>query len=202
MEKRELKQLRDAVSGPSDEAVVKSAGGVKAWFAQAAPLLQWSHMASPLGRLYIAASPRGLCSLDFGVSEADFLRGLNPLARIAYNLEALSAITQQLQAYFEGVQGNFELPLDLEALTPFQVSVLQAARAIPPGQVRTYGQVARAIGKPKAGRAVGQALGRNPIPIVIPCHRVVRSDGGLGGYSGGGGLQSKRLLLRLEGAID
>jgi methylated-DNA-[protein]-cysteine S-methyltransferase len=82
------------------------------------------------------------------------------------------------------------------------LSVLQTARRIPMGSVWTYGQVARTIGQPKASRAVGQALGRNPIPIVIPCHRVVAADGGLGGYSGGGGLESKRLLLRLEGALQ
>ena len=79
--------------------------------------------------------------------------------------------------------------------------MLQTARNIPQGTLWTYGQVAQAIGKPKASRAVGQALGRNPVPIVIPCHRVIASDGSLGGYSGGGGLESKRFLLGLEGAL-
>jgi methylated-DNA-[protein]-cysteine S-methyltransferase len=103
--------------------------------------------------------------------------------------------------YFTDPGYRFELPVDLDRLTPFQVTVLQAARSIPSGSVWTYGQLARTIGSPKASRAVGQALGRNPVPIVIPCHRVVASDGSLGGYSGGGGLQSKRFLLGLEGAI-
>jgi methylated-DNA-[protein]-cysteine S-methyltransferase len=79
--------------------------------------------------------------------------------------------------------------------------VLQAVRTIPAGTVWTYGQMARAIGKPQASRAVGQALGRNPVPVVVPCHRVIAGDGSLGGYSGGGGLASKRLLLDLEGAL-
>jgi methylated-DNA-[protein]-cysteine S-methyltransferase len=78
---------------------------------------------------------------------------------------------------------------------------LQAVRTIPAGTVWTYGQMARAIGNPRASQAVGQALGRNPVPVVIPCHRVIASDGSLGGYSGGGGLASKRLLLNLEGAL-
>ena len=110
-------------------------------------------------------------------------------------------VAEQLQAYFDGTCFSFDLPLDLERLTPFQLSVLQTARSIQPGTKWTYGQMAQAIGKPKASRAVGQALGRNPVPIVIPCHRVVASDGSLGGYSGGGGVESKRLLLVLEGAL-
>jgi O-6-methylguanine DNA methyltransferase len=164
-------------------------------------LIRWDVMASPLGALYVAAGPEGLCRLDFGISEADFLARLNPHARIKRDPAALAPVVAQLQAYFTEERTLFELRLDLQALTPFQQSVLQAAQRIPAGTVQTYGQVARAIGKPRASRAVGQALGRNPVPIVIPCHRVVASDGGLGGYSGGGGLDSKRWLLRLEGAL-
>jgi O-6-methylguanine DNA methyltransferase len=174
---------------------------VQNWFAQTAPLIEWDIVESPLGPLYIAASERGLCSVGFGVSRADFLAGLDPLARTEQSPPALTPIAEQLQAYFAGARTSFDLPLDLSRLTPFQLSVLQAARRIPSGAVWTYGQVARAIGKPRASRAVGQALGRNPVPIVIPCHRVVASDGSLGGYSGGGGLDSKRLLLHLEGAL-
>jgi methylated-DNA-[protein]-cysteine S-methyltransferase len=170
------------------------------WFAQTAPLIRWDVTESPLGPLYIAASAQGLCNVDFGVSRADFLNRLDPLARIEQDPAALALVAAQLRAYFAGDRCRFDLPLDLGRTTPFQRSVLQTARRIPPGTVWTYGQVARAIGKPKASRAVGQALGRNPIPIVIPCHRVVASDGGLGGYSGGG-LESKRLLLRLEGVL-
>ena len=90
-----------------------------------------------------------------------------------------------------------DLPLDLEDNTPFQVKVWQALRAIPYGRVRSYGWVARKIGKPRAARAVGAACGANPVPLLVPCHRVVAGDGSLGGFSGG--LSNKRRLLKLEG---
>lgn len=201
MDARRLKRLREAVGTPSEGAVSESRRWVRNWFVQTAPLVQWDVVESPLGPLYIATSERGLCSVGFGVSQADFLSGLDPLARTEQSPPALTPIAEQLQAYFTDARASFDLPLDLGQLTLFQRSVLQAARRIPAGTVWTYGQVAQTIGKPRASRAVGQALGRNPVPIVIPCHRVVASDGSLGGYSGGGGLGSKRLLLRLEGAL-
>jgi methylated-DNA-[protein]-cysteine S-methyltransferase len=201
MDRNELNRFRKAMGEPPDEAVMASQGRVTDWFARSAPLIQWDVIESPLGSLYIAASAKGLCNIDFRVQETDFLNALDPLARTERNPAVLATTAEQLQAYFAGERFQFDVPLDLDRLTPFQVSVLQAARSIVPGTVWTYGQVARSIGRPKASRAVGQALGRNPMPIVIPCHRVVASDGGLGGYSGGGGLQSKRFLLGLEGAI-
>jgi O-6-methylguanine DNA methyltransferase len=201
MNERELKQVVEALGEPPEAAVAESRRRVEAWFAETALLLQWDMIDSPLGPLYIAASEHGLCHVDFGVSRADFLSGLDPLARTEQSAPALAPYAEQLQAYFAGERTGFDVPLDLSRLTPFQLSVLQAARRIPAGSVWTYGQVARSIGKPKASRAVGQALGRNPVPIVIPCHRVVASDGSLGGYSGGGGLDSKRWLLHLEGAV-
>ena len=201
MNERELKQVVETLGGPPETALAGSRQRVEAWFAQTAPLLQWDVIDSPLGPLFFAASERGLCHVDFGVSQADFLSGLDPLARTEQSAPALAHFTGQLLAYFAGERSRFDVQLDLSRLTPFQLSVLQAARRIPPGSVWTYGQVARTIGKPTASRAVGQALGRNPVPIVIPCHRVVASDGGLGGYSGGGGLDSKRWLLHLEGAL-
>jgi O-6-methylguanine DNA methyltransferase len=201
MDERELQLLQKAVGHPAEVSVAASRRRVERWFAQTAPLIQWDVIASPLGPLYVAASPKGLCALDFGVSQAAFLGQLEPLARTERNPQALTSIGEQLRAYFAGEQFKFDLPLDLERLTPFQRSVLRTARRIPAGSVWTYGQVARAIGKPQASRAVGQALGRNPVPIVIPCHRVIASDGGLGGYSGGGSLESKKWLLSLEGAL-
>jgi methylated-DNA-[protein]-cysteine S-methyltransferase len=201
MDANELAQLREAVGNPPEGAVARSRQRVADWFAGAAPLLQWDVVDSPLGPLYLAASNRGLCNVDFGLGEADFLAELDPLARTECNPTALAPIAGQLRDYFEGTRTNFDVPLDLSRVTPFQLSVLQAVRAIPAGTVWTYGQMARAIGKPQASRAVGQALGRNPVPVVIPCHRVIAGDGSLGGYSGGGGLASKRLLLNLEGAL-
>jgi methylated-DNA-[protein]-cysteine S-methyltransferase len=201
MNGNELAQLNEAVGSPPEGAVVGSRRQVADWFARTAPLLQWDVINSPLGPLFLAASDQGLCHVDFGLSEEDFLAGLDPLARTEHNPAALAPIAGQFRDYFDGTRAGFDVPLDLSRVTTFQLSVLQAARTIPAGTVWTYGQVARAIGKPRAGQAVGQALGRNPVPIVIPCHRVIASDGSLGGYSGGGGLASKRLLLNLEGAL-
>jgi len=201
MDANELAQLEEAVASPPEEAVVGSRRRVADWFARAAPLLEWDVVSSPLGPLFLAASSRGLCNVDFGLSEASFLAELDPLARTEHSPAALASIASQLHDYFDGSRTGFDVPLDLSSVTPFQLSVLQAARTIPTGTVWTYGQLARAIGKPRASQAVGQALGHNPVPIVIPCHRVIAGDGSLGGYSGGGGLTSKRLLLNLEGAL-
>jgi O-6-methylguanine DNA methyltransferase len=201
MDERQHKRLKEALGSPPEAAVAASREHTARWFRETAALIQWDSIDSPLGPLFFAVSARGLCSIDFGVSQERFLEHLDPLSRTQRNPAALASIAAQLQAYFAGDSDRFDVPLDLERLTPFQISVLQTAQRIPRGTVWTYGQVARAIGKPKASRAVGQALGRNPIPIVIPCHRVIASDGGLGGYSGGGGLESKRFLLGLEGAL-
>jgi methylated-DNA-[protein]-cysteine S-methyltransferase len=174
---------------------------LEAWFAQTAPRIQWDVIDSPLGPLYVASSEQGLCRVDFGVNRAEFIAGLDPLARTVQSPPALALVTEQLHRYFADAGTQFDIPLDLSQLTPFQRSVLKTARRIVAGTVWSYGQVARALDKPQASQAVGQALGRNPVPIVIPCHRVVASDGGLGGYSGGGGVETKRLLLQLEGAL-
>ena len=201
MDEYQLARLKEATGTPPQAAVTASRRQVLNQFATTAPLIQWTVVPSPLGPLYVAASAQGVCRVGFGVSQADFLSRLDPLARTKQNATALVPITAQLREYFAGQRSQFDLVLDLSRSTPFQRGVLQTARRIPSGSVWTYGQVARVIGKPRASRAVGQALGRNPVPIVVPCHRVVASDGGLGGYSGGGGLESKKLLLQLEGAL-
>jgi len=201
MTERWLEQLRNAVSVPSDESVARSRRQVRNWFAQTAPLIQWDVIESPVGALYIAVSTKGVCSVDFGVTRSTFLDQLDPLACAERNPASLVFVTEQLREYFAGTRFRFDVPLDLSRLTPFQQRVLQVTRGIAAGTVWTYQQVAEAMGKPKASRPVGQALGHNPVPIVVPCHRVVASDGSLGGYSAGGGLESKRLLLQLEGAL-
>lgn len=198
MEEQWFEPLLDAMGSPPDSAMAQSRSRVQKWFAQAAPLIQWDAIESPLGLLYIAASAQGLYRVDFGVDRVTFLNSLDPLARTEQNPAALALVTQQLREYFAGNRSRFDLSLDLVRLTPFHRSVLRAIRNIPPGTVWTYGQVAQTIGKPKASRAVGQALGNNPVPIVVPCHRVV-AGGGLGGYRGG--LDRKKLLLHLEGAL-
>ena len=112
--------------------------------------------------------------------------------------DALADVERQLAEYFAGSRRRFDLEVDLRPLTRFQRRVLEAAREIPYGRVVPYAELARRIGRPRASRAVGNALGHNPVGIVVPCHRVVKSDGGLGGYTGG--VEFKERLLALEGA--
>lgn len=195
-----IKQLRGALAGPPKAAFSRSRARVNSWFLKEAPLIRWGVMNSPLGRLFVAVSSGGLCAIDFGRSEAEFLARLNPLARLEKESNAVAQALAQLREYFSGSRSRFDLPVDLSVLTPFQRSVLDTACRIAPGHVWSYQRVAEEMGRPKSSRPVGQALARNPVPIVIPCHRVIASDGSLGGYSGGAGLPAKRWLLRLEGA--
>ncbi|HDN79559.1 MAG TPA: methylated-DNA--[protein]-cysteine S-methyltransferase [Chloroflexi bacterium] len=154
---------------------------------------------TPWGWIAIAFSDRGIVGLtlprptrDEAVAE---LAGKWPQAKlIEHRLEGLKA---ELDRYFRGYRVTFEEPLDFEAATPFRRAVWQEVRRIPWGETRTYREIAAAIGNPKATRAVGQALMANPIPIIIPCHRVIYSDGNLGGFSYG--VEFKRKLLELEG---
>jgi len=104
-----------------------------------------------------------------------------------------------LERYFRGEREAFDFPLDLSGVSRFQRSVLKAAREIPYGETRSYGQLAQRMGRPKAARAVAGALARNPLPIIIPCHRIVRANGSAGGFSMEGGTATKRMLLKLEG---
>jgi methylated-DNA-[protein]-cysteine S-methyltransferase len=106
-----------------------------------------------------------------------------------------------LEEYFNGARNRFEIEYDLSGLTNFQRLVLEAVQQVPKGSYVTYLELAKRIGRPKAARAVGQALGSNPIPILIPCHRVIATDGSLGGYSAPGGVETKSELLKMEGAI-
>lgn len=138
---------------------------------------------SPLGPLTLTEVDGVLRRLDFASAPSDTT---TPLLREA---------ERQLRAYFAGELRQFDLPLDPQG-TPFQQQVWAALREIPYGEVRSYGQIAAAIGNPKACRAVGMANHRNPLPILIPCHRVCGSDGSLTGY--GGGIERKRWLLELE----
>ena len=161
---------------------------------------------SSFGWVGIAKSDQGLTRVTFGapteIAIKDRLRngshgkrGLYPLTRNTLDPELLKA-TELLTKYFNGVPVNFDIKLDLSAGTPFQQHVWEGALQIPYGQVQSYGWIAREIGKPNAMRAVGGAMGANPLAIIVPCHRVVRSDGGLGGYAGG--LEWKRKLLAME----
>ncbi len=154
---------------------------------------------SPLGPLLLAASQHGLHQVGFPperlpdnktpvLAEDHWLEDATPFA----------AVRQQLDQYFAGKRRHFDLPLDPTG-TAFQRNVLRALQDIPYGKTCTYGDIAIAINRPKAVRAVGAANGRNPIPIIIPCHRVIGADGSLTGF--GGGLPAKRWLLELEGSL-
>jgi methylated-DNA-[protein]-cysteine S-methyltransferase len=156
---------------------------------------------SPLGDLLVAVTPRGLVKIsytDLYPTEAaleQIAARISP--RVLEDPGALDEPRRQLDEYFSGRRREFELPLDWSLIRGFTREVLDRTARIPYGQVATYGEVARDIGKPRASRAAGNALGANPIPIVVPCHRVIRSGGVLGNY--GGGPERKVQLLELEG---
>lgn len=199
MNDKDLKRLMKKSHAVPEDAVAQSRDRVQAWFDETAPLIRWDVIESPVGALYFAASDRGLYRLEFGVDQEEFLANLDPLARTERDPEKLLQVATQMREYFAGERSHFDLSLDLTHLTPFHRKVLEMAYTVPYGSKWTYGQLARAIGKPKASRAVGHALGRNPLMIVVPCHRIVASDGNLRGYRAG--ISFKRMLLQLEGAI-
>jgi len=145
---------------------------------------------SPAGPLLLAASPRGLVALEFA--------GRSCRVPGTQSHEPFAPCIRELEEYFAGQRRQFSFPLDLRG-TDFQIACWRALLEIPYGETRSYADIARAVGKPNAFRAVGMANNRNPIAIVVPCHRVIASDGTLCGY--GGGLDLKRKLLELEGAL-
>ena len=156
---------------------------------------------SPLGAIVIAATAKGLTGLWFTDNQRYLPPGLTgPAAwREDPDHPVLKQASAQLGEYFAGQRSRFDVPLDLSCGTAFQQSVWQALLDIPQGETVSYGEVSRRIGNPAAVRAVGGAVGRNPVSIIVPCHRVMGSNGTLTGY--GGGLARKTALLRLEGAL-
>ncbi len=162
----------------------------------------YASLDSPFGPLLAATTRRGLVTLAFPEQDADTVlerlaRKVSP--RIVEADGALDAIERELDEYFAGRRREFALALDWTLIGPFGRRVLRRTAAIPFGDVLTYAEVAAAAGSPRGSRAAGNALGANPIPIVIPCHRVLRTTGALGGYAGG--VRRKRFLLELEGAL-
>lgn len=157
---------------------------------------------SPVGPLLVAVSDRGVVAIEFGTDEGAFVEELQARHGVPAfrSMDRVSGAMSQVLQYLAGDRRSFDLEVDLRNSTDFQREVLEAAVAVPPGYVVTYGEIAARIGKPQSSRAVGQALAHNPIPIVVPCHRVVAADGSLTGYSGAGGIETKAHLLRLEGA--
>jgi len=159
--------------------------------------IRYAIVDSPLGRLLVGATTRGVCAVAMGTADADLTRSLGreyPEASIVADSGVLSKWTAAILAHLEGRRPRLELPLDVQA-TAFQWQVWQALAAIPYGETRTYGEVARSIGRPHAVRAVARACATNPVALAIPCHRVVPSAGGTGGYRWGVPRQ-KAILTR------
>lgn len=162
---------------------------------------------SAVGPLFLAASQKGLVALEFDKRlpgqptirpNPRDLREETSALRFEESPSALSIYTRELEEYFCSRRREFTFPLDLRG-TDFQLACWRALLAIPYGETRSYADIARAVGRPQGFRAVGMANNRNPVAIVVPCHRVIASDGTLCGY--GGGLDTKRKLLELEGAL-
>jgi len=201
MNTSELKRLARRSQGPA-------AGAAAARFlerASAAGLVDvaYGFADSPFGPLLVAMSKRGVVRLAYPNEAADEV--LDDLAsqvspRVLESLGATDQVRRELDEYFEGRRRSFSVPADFALSRGFSRRILERTARIPFGDVATYAQMAEAAGSPRAARAAGNALGSNPIPIVVPCHRVVHSDGGLGGYTGGS--ERKVVLLRLEGALD
>jgi methylated-DNA-[protein]-cysteine S-methyltransferase len=185
---------RDAVPPPSIVDAAAAAGLLDVAYAR---------LDSPVGMLVLASTPQGLARLayvDEGQEEAvmdEIAARLSP--RMLAAPRRLDEPRRELDQYFAGRRRAFDLTLDLSLLSDFTRRVLSATAAIPYGEVASYKEVATAAGSPRGSRAAGNALGSNPLPIVLPCHRVLHSSGGLGGYTGG--LKRKRTLLTIEGRL-
>jgi AraC family transcriptional regulator of adaptative response/methylated-DNA-[protein]-cysteine methyltransferase len=162
--------------------------------------ITYTIVASPMGRLLVALTERGVCAVTMGDSDATLesdLREEFPQAQIKRDDTVLREPVQKILSHLETNEPRLDLPLDIRA-TAFQRQVWEKLRAIPYGQTMSYGEVAKALGKPGAVRAVGRACATNPVALVIPCHRVVREDQSLGGYRWG--LERKKKLLHKEAA--
>jgi methylated-DNA-[protein]-cysteine S-methyltransferase len=192
-------------SGPDDQRISAAVEGLKDKLAHlSSQILYYGVMEdTPIGSVYIAISNQRVIAIDIGVTEDQFISRLRRkfTGKITHSSEKIAGVIEQLQEYFEGKRSSFKLDLDLDELSQFQRRVLLATLKIPRGEITTYGEMAKRLGKAQWARAVGQALARNPIPIVIPCHRVLAADGSLHGYSGGKGIETKAELLKLEGAF-
>lgn len=170
--------------------------------ADAAGLLDvaWATLDTPLGPIAVFVTRRGLVRVaydreNFGEVAAEVAEQVSP--RVLVAPQRTDIVREQLDDYFEARRRTFDVPIDWTLVRGFNQGVLKATADIPFGETASYGDVAAVAGSPRAARAAGNALAGNPIPIVVPCHRVIHAGGGLGGYTGG--LENKRFLLRLEG---
>ena len=151
---------------------------------------------TPVGDLRLAASDRGLVAVEWADSQPDFDSYL-----LHSDPQAVAPYASELQEYFAGGRREFSFPIDWSIFRPFQKEALQRVFRIPYGETRTYMEIAIEMDRPRAYRAVGRANATNPMPIVIPCHRLIGTDGKLHGYGGGEGLKTKEWLLKMEEAV-
>ncbi len=158
---------------------------------------------TPIGKLWLAVSELGLVAIEWGRTQAEFEAYLVKRFKrpVQLDLPRVLDAARQIDAYLSGEQRNFSLAIDWSVLRPFQQSVLQATCEIPYGETCTYKEIAERIGKPRAARAVGRAEATNPMPLVLPCHRVIGMDGKLHGYGLAEGVRTKEWLLKMEGAV-
>ncbi len=170
--------------------------------ASAGAEIRWDSFETAFGQVYGAVSHRGLCRLTRNVAGDDAFEDELTLSyrghRVRREPKALAEVRSQVRDFFAGRRRDFDLALDLSGLGEFERAVLQATRRVPFGATASYSELARRLNRPRAARAVGNALRRNPVPIVVPCHRIVRADGSPGGYGGPQGTAEKMRLLDLE----
>lgn len=159
---------------------------------------------TPLGDLRFAVSAQGLVAVEWAKSQPKldkYLLRLAPQTAVDVSPKITRPYAKEIGEYLKGKRRAFTFPIDWSTLKPFQRKALQAVYAIPYGETRTYAEIAAQIGRPHAYRAIGRANATNPMPLVIPCHRVIGADGKLHGYGGGEGLPTKEWLLLMEGAV-
>ena len=156
---------------------------------------------TPVGELLVAATDHGLCRIVYDASAEEEVERLARAfgVRVLRSAKPIDGARRELDEYFEGKRRGFDLPVDVAMLADFNRRVLRELARVPYGHVVTYGELAARAARPRAARAVGTIMNRNPLPIVLPCHRVIGANGKLVGY--GGGLERKEALLRLEGAL-
>lgn len=196
------RRLRTAPSAPALDLVALRASLAQRAAASGQLDVAYASLDSPLGTLIVFVTPRGVVRIAYPGESVDAMveaiaRRVSP--RVLLAPAATDEARRQLEHYLAGGATGFSIGVDWSLVHGFAARVLRALRDVPYGDVTTYRDVAAAAGSPRAARAAGNALGANPIPIVVPCHRVVHAGGGIGGYAGG--LERKRFLLRLEGAL-
>lgn len=155
---------------------------------------------SPVGEIWAAVSSEGVVAIDFPANRETFSNRLSRMGftGVIYDPQVVNTVLAQIIEYLLGTRQAFDLQIDWSVMTPFQSQALRATFAIPYGETVSYNEIARRIGRPRSARAVGRAQATNPLPLIIPCHRVLGSDGGLHGYGAGAGLATKAWLLQME----